>query len=210
MDNDEKDIKEIKKHNKLYKAYKNNTIISDMNLLDKFNHFEDSKLDESKTLLYEVTKKPKCFKRYSRGSIVRVKFGVNIGSEFSGDHFAIVISKKDTMMSSTLHVIPITSKKHLKNIYIGNILYSQDQIDLFEKELESNIEEKEKKKINVCLKYYKKRKELDSYACIDHIKTISKISICKLINKYDYLPNLKVSSEQMKVLDNEIIREYTL
>ena len=84
------------------------------------------------------------------------------------------------------------------------------EIDLFEKELESNIEEKEKKKINVCLKYYKKRKELDSYACIDHIKTISKISICKLINEYDYLPNLKVSSEQMKVLDNEIIREYTL
>ena len=210
MNYEEKDIKEIKRHNKLYKAYKNNIIISDMNLLDKFKYFEDSKLDESKTLIYEITKQPKHFKRYPRGSIVRVKFGVNIGSEFSGDHFAIVISKKDTMMSSTLHVIPITSKKHLKNIYIGNILYSQEQIDLLEKKLLDDLDDKKKKQIISSLNYYKKRKDLDSYACIDHIKTISKISICKLINEYDYLPNLKVSSELMKLLDNEIIKEYTI
>ena len=75
-----------------------------------------AKLNESKTLLYEITKQQRFYKRYARGRIVRVKFGVNVGSEFSGDHFAIVVSKGDTMKSSTLHIIPITSKKHKKNI----------------------------------------------------------------------------------------------
>lgn len=62
-----------------------------MNLKDKYTNFEDSKLSESKTLLYEINKKTTNFKRYSRGRIVKVRFGVNIGSEFSGDHFAIVV-----------------------------------------------------------------------------------------------------------------------
>ena len=80
-----------KKHLKLMKAYQNNVTISDMNLSNKYTNFEDSKLDESKTLLYEITTKPNHYKRFSRGQIVKIKFGVNIGSEFSGEHYAIVI-----------------------------------------------------------------------------------------------------------------------
>lgn len=199
-----------RKHIKLIRAHQNNITLSNMNLQDKFTNFEDSKLSESKTLLYEVEKKPKKFKRYARGRIVKVKFGVNIGSEFSGDHFAIVISKGDTMMSSTLHVIPITSKKHLKNIDIGSILYNKDELKNLEKKLVETKNTKEKKKIQSILKYYQKRKDITSYACIDHLKTISKLSVCNNINEYDYLPNLKCTSELMKKIDENIIKEYTI
>lgn len=199
-----------RKHIKLMRAHQNNITLSNMNLQDKFTNFEDSKLSESKTLLYEVEKKPKKFKRYARGRIVKVKFGVNIGSEFSGDHFAIVISKGDTMMSSTLHVIPITSKKHLKNIDIGSILYNKDELKNLEKKLVKTKNTKEKKKIQSILKYYQKRKDITSYACIDHLKTISKLSVCNNINEYDYLPNLKCTSELMKKIDENIIKEYTI
>lgn len=199
-----------RKHIKLIRAHQNNITLSNMNLQDKFTNFEDSKLSESKTLLYEVEKTPKKFKRYARGRIVKVKFGVNIGSEFSGDHFAIVISKGDTMMSSTLHVIPITSKKHLKNIDIGSILYNEDELKNLEKKLVETKNTKEKKKIQSILKYYQKRKDITSYACIDHLKTISKLSVCNNINEYDYLPNLKCTSELMKKIDENIIKEYTI
>lgn len=199
-----------RKHIKLMRAHQNNITLSNMNLQDKFTNFEDSKLSESKTLLYEVEKKPKKFKRYARGRIIKVKFGVNIGSEFSGDHFAIVISKGDTMMSSTLHVIPITSKKHLKNIDIGSILYNEDELKNLEKKLVKTKNTKEKKKIQSILKYYQKRKDITSYACIDHLKTISKLSVCNNINEYDYLPNLKCTSELMKKIDKNIIKEYTI
>lgn len=209
MNTDKNKIK-ARKHLKLMQTHQNNITISDMNLLDKFKSFEDSKLNESKTLLYEIARKKKTYKRYARGEIVRVKFGVNVGSEFSGDHFAIVISKGDTMMSPTLHVIPLTSKKHLKNIKIGNILYSEMEISKLKELLNEITDKKKKKEISSCIKFYEKRKNTTTYACIDHLKTISKLSICKYINDYDYLPNIKVSSEILKQIDITIINEYTV
>lgn len=197
------------KHNKLLNTHKNNIIISDMNLDNKFTHFEDSKLNKSKTLLYEVEKKPIRYKRYSRGSIIKVRFGVNVDSEFSGDHYAIVVSKGDTMMSPTLHVIPITSKKHKKNIDIGNILYSKNEISKLTQLLEKNGD-KNKKKIQKCIDYYSKRKDIISYACVDHLRTISKLSICKGLNEFDFINNLKCSNKIMKKIDKEIAKEYTI
>ena len=66
------------------------------------------------------------------------------------------------------------------------------------------------KQIKNCIKYYSNRKGKKSYACIKHLKTISKLSVCKLINEYDYLYNLKISSDKLKLIDEEIIKEYTL
>ena len=199
-----------KKHLKLMEAYLNNVEISNRNLGDKYTRFEDSKLDESRTLLFEIDKKPKSYMRYFRGEIVRVKFGVNIGSEFSGEHFAIVISKRDTMMNPTLHVIPLTSKKHSKSVNVGNILYNEEHINDLELLLQSENDKIKKKNIETVIKYYKNRKDTTSYACIDHIKTVSKLSINKTLFKdYDYLPLLKCSDELMKKLDYCIIKEYT-
>ena len=203
-------MKKDTKHSKLKQAYKNNIIISDMNLSDKFTEFENSKLNESETLLYEVKVKPTRFKRYSRGQIVKVKFGVNIGSEFSGDHYAIVISKKDTMMNPVLHVIPLTSKKHNYNVKVNSILYNENKLNELNEILLNETDKQNIKEINNCLKYYNNRKNKDSYACIKHLKTISKLSICKPMNKYDYLNELKVSNEVLTKIDKEIIKEYTM
>lgn len=206
----ENTMKKETKHLKLIQTHQNNITLSDMNLSDKFSEFENSKLNESETLLYEVTLSPQKFKRYSRGQIVRVKFGVNIGSEFSGEHYAIVISKGDTMMNPVLHVIPLTSKQHNYNIEVDNILYNEEKIDDLKELLKVESDKKKIKEINNCIKYYSKRKGKISYACIKHLKTISKLSICKPINKYDYLNKIKISNELLKKIDEEIIKEYTM
>jgi len=205
-------MKKETKHLKLIKAHVNNITISDMDLKDKFTEFENSKLNESETLLYEINKKPQRFKRYSRGQIVKVKFGVNIGSEFSGDHYAIIISKKDTMMNPILHVIPLTSKKHNYNVKINNILYNEDGINKMKELAEKEQNSKTKKEIEKCIKYYDNRKNKTSYACIKHLKTISKLSICKPFNDYDYsyLNSLKVNNDVLDLIDREIIKEYTM
>lgn len=205
-----KTIQKTRKHLKLLDAYENNIEISDKNLGDKFTHFEDSKLDESKTLLFETNKVTKTFQRYSRGSIVRVKFGVNIGSEFSGDHFAIVISKGDTAYNSVLHIIPITSKKHKKSLNVGNILYNENEINNLKVILENETNIENIKNIKRVIKYYEYRKETVSYACIDHIKTVSKLSVNKTMFKsYDYLEKIKCNDELLKIIDECIIKEYT-
>lgn len=199
-----------KKHMKLMEAYLNNVEISNKNLGDKYIRFEDSKLDESRTLLYEIENTPKNYKRYFRGEIVRVKFGVNIGSEFSGDHFAIVISKGDTMMNSTLHVIPLTSKKHLKSVNVGNVLYNEKEIEKLKVKLCEETDYSRKKQIQKVIRYYELRKNITTYACIDHIKTVSKLSVKKpFFKEYDYLASIKCSEELLEKLDNCIIKEYT-
>ena len=203
-------MKKETKHLKLIKTHDNNIQISDMNLKDKFTEFENSKLNESETLLYEINVKPTRYKRYSRGQIVKVKFGVNIGSEFSGNHYAVIISKQDTMFNPILHVIPLTSKKHNYNLELDNILYNEEKINKLKKLLVKEKNEKRIKKIQSCIKYYSNRKNKISYACIKHLKTISKLSICKLINEYDYLDQIKVSNNTLRKIDEEIIKEYTL
>lgn len=50
------------------------------------------------------------YKKYKRGAIVRVNFGTNIGSEMSGIHFGIVVTKNDNESNRTLQVIPLSSK----------------------------------------------------------------------------------------------------
>ncbi|MBQ8472349.1 MAG: type II toxin-antitoxin system PemK/MazF family toxin [Bacilli bacterium] len=203
-------MKQETKHLKLMKSYNNNVLISDMNLEDKFTEFENSKLNESETLLYEVKVKPTRFKRYSRGQIVKVKFGVNIGSEFSGDHYAIVISKQDTMLNPILHVIPLTSKKHNYNIELNNLLYNEDELNNLKELLSKDQDKNNIKKIKKCIKYYSNRKDKISYACIKHLKTVSKLSICKPINEFDYLNKVKISNDLLRKIDEEIVREYTL
>lgn len=198
------------KHQKLIEAHNNNIIISDMNLSDKFTNFENYKLQESRSLLYEINTKPKYFNRYSRGRIVKVRFGVNIGSEFSGEHFAIVISKKDTAYNPILHVIPITSKKHKACIDIGNVLINNEEIKKLQSLLKSTQNNTEKKKIKTCLKYYSNRSRVTSYAIVEHMKTISKLAIMKPLNEYDYINKLKLSDEKLKEITNEILKEYTI
>lgn len=205
------ECKNVKKYLKLLDTFKNNIEISNKNLKDKYTNFEDSKLDESRTLLFEIDKPLKNYKRYFRGEIVRVKFGVNIGSEFSGDHFAIVVSKGDTMMNSTLHVIPITSKMHKKSLNIGTILYDDNKLNILRQLLETEKNSKKKNKIKRVIKYYEKRKNIVSYACIDHIKTVSKLSVDKtLFSEFDYLPELKCSDYLMNIIDKSILKEFTL
>lgn len=198
------------KHNKLIKTHTNNITISDMNLKDKYTNFEISRLNESETLLYEINVKPKYFKRYGRGRIIRVRFGVNVGSEFSGDHFAIVISKNDTAFNPVLHVIPITSKKHKSCINIGKILVDENKINNLKEQYSNSDDDIEKKKIKECLKYYEGRKNVTSYAIVEHLKTVSKLSIAKPINEYDYIDELRISEELLQKIYEEIIKEFTL
>lgn len=198
------------KYKKLIETHTNNLIISDKNLKDKYTNFESSRLQESKTLLYEINKKPTYFKRYGRGRIVKVRFGVNIGSEFSGDHFAVVVSKNDTAFKPVLHVIPITSKIHRTCVPIGNVLINDEEIEKLKELYEKEKDKTEKRKIKECLKYYSNRDNIESYAVVEHMKTISKLSIAKPINEYDYINNLKVKDEAMKKINDEIIKEFTV
>ena len=59
---------------------------------------------------------------FKRGEIIKVDFGVNMGSELSNIHFAIVLNSDDNNSVDTITVLPLTSKPGYKRINLGNIL----------------------------------------------------------------------------------------
>lgn len=65
---------------------------------------------------------------YKRGNIVKLNFGFNIGSEYGGLHYGVVLDKKNDHNSPVLTVIPLTSIKdgrdiHPNSIELGNEIY---------------------------------------------------------------------------------------
>lgn len=68
---------------------------------------------------------PQKYYHYSRGTIIRVDFGINMGSEFCGPHFAIVLDKKDNARKRTLTVVPLTSKPKKGRFPLGKEIFNQ-------------------------------------------------------------------------------------
>ena len=58
-----------------------------------------------------------------RGSIVYADFGFNVGMEYGGLHYAIVLNKEDARSNHLLHVLPLTSVKEKTDM--GNLKYFQ-------------------------------------------------------------------------------------
>lgn len=67
------------------------------------------------------------YQKYKRGQILFVNFGYRIGHELGGNHYCVVISKKDSIYSGNITVIPLRSFK-------GKINH-KFQVDLKAKEL---------------------------------------------------------------------------
>lgn len=58
---------------------------------------------------------------YKRGNIVKLNFGFNIGSEYGGLHYGVVLDNKNDHHSPVLTIIPLTSIKAGKEIHPNSI-----------------------------------------------------------------------------------------
>lgn len=164
---------------------------------------------------------------FSRGDIIKVNLGFNIGSELGGLHYCVVLNKYDNLKNGTLNVIPLTSKKDNKRYNSSTVNLGKELYNIFKKKLDKeneklqtflgelekiddipvsiqNIIEKEKKYIEKMEQEISKMKQ-DSMALINQITTISKQRIFKdILSK-----NVKISNEALDILDKQIIKYFT-
>lgn len=144
----------------------------------------------------------KNYKKYERGTIVKVDFGVGIGSEMSQIHFAIVLNNYDNYRNNILTVVPLTSTKNKFNLNLEGLIY--DLIIDIEEELKKCKNDKVKEtKLHNVLDYYKCNKK-NTYACCSLITTISKTRILSPINEYDIIGRKKCSSHILELIDNDL------
>lgn len=170
---------------------------------------------------------PRRYYYYRRGTVIRVNFGTNLGSEFSNTHFAIVLDKKDSPKKKTLTVLPLTSKQSSDRFSLGREVFSQTvgllnvQMDLLRKRL-GEAQQSLKNKQLTDEEYEKLQKDfndlmkvLDTYGAYDKnsyirlsdITTISKLRIERL-NKYDPSGRIRLSSQQMALISHELMKLY--
>lgn len=86
--------------------------------------------DWVKFLSFEDHFSPAKLKRYKRGEIIRAHLGFNVGSEYGGLHYCVVLDKNNSKNSPVVTVAPLTSVKehtNLKKLYPGNI-YLGDEV----------------------------------------------------------------------------------
>lgn len=85
---------------------------------------------------------------YKRGNIIKLNFGFNIGNEYGGLHYGIVLDNKNAHNSPVVTVIPLTSQKdnkeiHTNSVNLGNEIYRSLKIkyDTISKALKDEQEE---------------------------------------------------------------------
>lgn len=84
--------------------------------------------DYSRMINFEEKFDPTRNISYSRGNIVKLNFGFNIGAEYGGLHYGIVLDNDNAHSSPVVTVIPLTSTKegkeiHKNNVDLGNDIY---------------------------------------------------------------------------------------
>ncbi|MGN0422823.1 MAG: type II toxin-antitoxin system PemK/MazF family toxin [Lachnospiraceae bacterium] len=100
----------------------------------------------------EETFTPTRLLRYSRGNVIRVNFGFNIGKEFGGLHYAVVIDNDNKRNADVLTVIPLSStdgkEVHERSVDLGAELYKKISDVQNKLLLNANNELDELKKLN--------------------------------------------------------------
>ncbi len=105
---------------------------------------------ESTIFKNEVNRKIFNKPNFKKGEIIKVDFGVNLGSELSHTHFAIVLNNDNNSVDN-ITVVPLTSKPGYKRFCLGKLL----------------------------LPFNDKKYNKNTYALITQIKTISNNRVFK-------------------------------
>lgn len=176
----------------------------------------------------EKTFTSKSLKNFKRGDIVKVNLGFNIGNEFGGLHYCIIINNNDNINSGHLNIIPLSSAKEDKEynpvtcIDLGDELYTlltqkystelastlKRFTELKEiKDVTSDEVNKLSKKVNLLKKLDVELEKMKhgSIAYVHQITTISK----QRIFKTPILSGIRISSKSLDLLDDKINELFT-
>lgn len=176
-----------------------------------------------------TSNKKRYYKSYGRGAVVYVKLGSNIGSEFSGNHFCVILDNKDNKGKETVTIVPLSSKGNKNYLKLNESVLNLTATDLRkqiidtsskvqalalkykgtenelspeDKNLLSDLNQKADE-LNTVIGIYSNHKGKDTYANISAITTISKRRISK-INDSDPTGTIIISEDDMNEIEKQL------
>lgn len=108
----------IKALNKMLESLINDSSITH---LKKANLISFWIKDYVKLLEFEESFDPTKNISYKRGNVVKLNFGFNVGAEYGGLHYGIVLDNNNAHNSPVVTVIPLTSIKAGKKIHTNSV-----------------------------------------------------------------------------------------
>ena len=104
----------------IHRLYGQNSLVHTSN---KYQFLPQTTKRISGMMLREAQRqRRKNYHKFKRGALVFVEFGVNVGKELSNRHWAIVLTKKDSVQKGTLTVVPISSKCGWHSVEIDGLI----------------------------------------------------------------------------------------
>lgn len=149
-------------------------------------------------------------------------FGFNVGREYGGLHYAIVVNKENARSANVLTVIPLTSKKegralHPHDVDLGEEIYQkvyQKYLDAFQNCISDVDIEHTAENIHISVKINDepmnkimdeiKQMKKGSIALVEQITTISKMRIHNPQNTFDVLYGVRLSNESLDKINDKI------
>ena len=175
--------------------------------------------------------KSKYLPPFTRGNIINVNFGFNLGSELGGMHYAVVLSNSKRN-NPTVVVAPMSSlkpnqKQNKSQILLGDLLYqrlkakfdgiysnSKVQLNRLLKIDNENIKDEIahlRTQIKQLIKIKSKLSNLKHGSIINlsQIKTISKMRILDPQSETDILYGISLTNDELDLIDKKIIELFT-
>lgn len=227
VDEKTKESTKTLKDKRIDKASNNFKLIANNIVNQKFEHIDSWIYKTSKIYKTENSNISKIvYPRFEYGTIIKVDFGINEGSELSNPHFAIVLDKYDSTKNPVITILPLTSQNKKHNLPLNELIVDEftkrlnkqlnklyEEINELEKKDNATINEidskgDEIKLLQNMINYYSNYAK-SSYACINQITTISKGKIIKPKNRFDIIGRAKCSSKTMTVISSAIMKKYT-
>ncbi len=116
----------IKKLNNLFEYYINEPSGRYLKKANLLSYWFETYVDYIKK---EDAYDPKKQIRYNRGDVVKVNFGFNVGKEYGGLHYAIVLDKNNHHSANVVTVVPLTSgtadETYPTDVFLGSELFSK-------------------------------------------------------------------------------------
>ena len=204
-----------------FKSIANNIINPKFKYIDSWVYKTSTKFKKE-----NIKPKKEVYPRFDYGTITKVDFGINEGSELSGPHFAITLERYDSTKNPIITVLPLTSQDKELNLPLNELIVDEftkrlikslnsilkdiGDLRLYSKKTDEILQKKEDdlKLIRRMIEYYSNYAK-SSYACLNQITTISKNKIIRPKNQFDIIGRAKCSSKTMNFISNEIIKKFT-
>lgn len=208
----------LQKLDSLLLTYINND--TTLSKADKLSYWIE---DFCNLLKAETTFNPQYMKSYSRGDVIQVNLGYNIGNEEGGLHYCVVIDKHNSKKSGIVTVIPLTSNKgqplDFSEVYLGDEVYasftSKYESLMFElvQKLNSFNNNFSREELQLALEKLRFLEKMDSkmqkmkkgsIALVSQITTVSKQKIYDPQKTKDLLSGVRISDTSLDLINEKM------